>query len=201
MKRFRLGAMNILVGALAASLGLPKAGAVSVKDSPGYYSVPDPESMSVVLGRRVNAPVVHTPFHGGARSMEELGKDVCWALHHSSSDSLLKLCVTDAEFKDILWREFPQSRPATGLQWDDAYKFLFARQHAGCAHAIRDYGGHYYQFLRFEPAESLGVYKNFKLHSKLILVAKDDTGQIQEMRWLRAVAERKGRFKIYSTED
>jgi hypothetical protein len=68
-------------------------------------------------------------------------------------------------------------------------------------HAMRDHGGHYYQFLRFEPAESVGVYRNFKLHSRLVLVTKDDTGQIQKWTWLRAVAERKGKFKIYSTED
>jgi hypothetical protein len=174
---------------------------VSVKDSPGYYVTPDPESMSVVIGRRLNAPVVHQPFKGGTRSLDEMGKAVCWALHHTDRDTLLKLCVSVQEFKDILWPEFPQSRPATGLQWDDAWKILYARQHAGCMHALRDYGGHYYQFLRFQPIESLGVYRNFKLHSHLVLVTKDDTGQIQEWHWLRSVAERNGRFKIYSTND
>ena len=33
----------------------------SVRDSPGYYGTPDPESMSVVLGRRLNAPAVRKP--------------------------------------------------------------------------------------------------------------------------------------------
>jgi hypothetical protein len=44
-------------------------------------------------------------------------------------------------------------------------------------------------------------YRNFKLHSGLTLVAKDDQGGVQRWRWLRAVAERKGSFKIYSTDD
>jgi hypothetical protein len=44
-------------------------------------------------------------------------------------------------------------------------------------------------------------FKNFTLHSGLTIVAKDDTGVTHEWKWLRAVAERKGRFKIYSTED
>ena len=174
--------------------------AVTVRDSPGYYYIPDPESMSVVIGRRLNAPTVNKPFRGGTKSLDELGKAVCWSLHHTSTDSLLKLCVSVDEFKDIMWREFPQSRPATGLQWDDAWKILYARQHAGCMHAMREYGGHPYQYLRFET-DSIGVYKNFKIYSHLVLVTKDDTGAIQEWRWLRAVAERKGKFKIYSTED
>jgi len=186
----------------AASLGpLALAHAVSVKDSPGYYATPDPESLSVRLGRRTNAPLVRMPFTGGARSLDELGRSVVWTLHHGNIDSLRSLCVSQDEFRAILWREFPQSRPATGLQWEDAWTFLYARQRAGTNHAMREYGGHPYQFVRFEPGESTGVYKNFKLHSGLVMVTKDDAGGLARWRWLRSVAERRGRFKIYSTED
>jgi len=45
------------------------------------------------------------------------------------------------------------------------------------------------------------AYKNFKLHNGLILVAKDEGGKTEEFHWLRSVAERKGRFKIYSMSD
>lgn len=172
----------------------------TVKDSPGYYSVPDPESASVVIGRRTNAPIVRKPFTGGTASLDDLGRAVCWGLQHTAVDTLGKLCITDAEFRDILWREFPQSRPATGVQWDDAWRILWARLHAGRSHAMRDYGGHYYQFVKWQ-VDSVAHYKNFTLHSKLTLVAKDDAGQVQRWTWLRAVAERKGRFKIYSTDD
>ena len=156
--------------------------------------------MSVVIGHRLNAPLVSKRFQGGARTMNDLGRAVCRALQHSNADSLLGLCVRDDEFRDVLWREFPQSRPAVGLTWIDAWTILYARLHAGCMHALRDRGGHAYEFLRFDE-DSTGVYKNFKLHGGLTLVVRDDAGRIQRWRWLRAVAERKGAFKIYSTED
>jgi hypothetical protein len=143
---------------------------------------------------------VSKPFRGGARSLDALGRAVCRALHHGDSDSLLALCVSDDEFRDILWREFPQSRPAVGLTWADAWRILYARLHAGCAHATRDHGGHYYEFLRFE-GDSTMRYRNFSLHSHLVLVARDDEGHIQRWNWLRSAAERRGVFKIYSTED
>ena len=38
-------------------------------------------------------------------------------------------------------------------------------------------------------------------HGGLVLVARGDTGEIQRFTWLRAVAERKGVFKIYSMKD
>jgi len=172
----------------------------SVKHLPGYTPPVDAESMSVLIGRRESAPVVDKPFKGGARSLDDLGRAVCRMLHQNARDSLLGLCVTQDEFTDIMWLEFPQSRPATGVTWEDAWTMHYARIHAGSSHAVRDYGGHVYQFMGFER-DSLMHYKNFTLHNHLILVAKDDLGEVQKMRWLRSVAERKGRFKIWSTND
>ena len=173
----------------------------SVKDSPGYIPLVDPESASVRIGRRTNAPLVSARFKGGARgNLDSLGRAILWALHHSETDSLQRLCITDTEFRDILWREFPQSRPATGIQWEDAWRTLYARVNDGCNMARREYGGHYYQFVKFR-ADSVARYKNFTLYSGLTLVAKDDVGKTHEWTWIRGVAERKGRLKIYSTTD
>jgi hypothetical protein len=190
--------MVLFLAASAAWTGTTSA--VTVKDSPGYYSTPDPESMSVKIGRRTNAPLVTGDFHGGAKSLDELGRSVIWTLHHTNTDSLRNLCISDMEFKNLLWREFPQSRPATGLTWVDAWITLYARLHAGVNHAMHNYGGRPFQFVRFE-SDSLGVYKNFKLHMLCVIVTRDDAGGVQKWHWLRAVAERNGRFKIFSTED
>jgi hypothetical protein len=192
--------------AIAAVLGTHGVAApdvphrTSIRDSPGWYPLVDPESMSVVLGRRLNAPRVHKVFRGGARSMADLGRAVCYALHHDSPDTLHALCITDDEFRDILWREFPESRPATGLQWQDAWTILYARIHSGCRSAVGDLGGRTYEFVRFEK-DSTFAYRNFKLHRGLVLVARNDAGELVRMGWLRSVAERKGAFKIYSTDD
>jgi hypothetical protein len=177
----------------------------ATQGSPGWYPSVDPESMSVLLGRRANAPLVRTLFTGGTRSMKEMGQAVCRMLHHNAADSLFTLCVTESEFRDILWREFPSSRPATGLTWEDAWRTLYTRLLSGTRDATGDYGGRYYEFVRWESAkpskDTVSVYKNFKLHNGLLLVARRDDGQIERMHWLRSIAERKGRFKIYSTTD
>jgi hypothetical protein len=126
---------------------------------------------------------------------------VCHALDAPYADSLFSLAVREDEFRDILWPEFPQSRPATGITWQDGWLFLYGRIHQGCGQAIRDYGGHWYQFIRFDRYDSTTHCKNFNLHNGLILVARDDEGRIQKFRWMRSAVERKGRFKIYSTND
>jgi hypothetical protein len=172
----------------------------SVKDSPGYVPLVDPESMAVVLGRRTNAPLVKRPLSGGEAGMEALGRAALGALHASDVDSFLKLCVTDEEFRDILWREFPQSRPATGLEWEDGWRVLSVRLRSGINGAIQDLGGHVYEFQRWE-SDSVTEYRNFRLHNRLTMVVRDDEGQVRRLTWIRSVVERKGRFKIYSTRD
>lgn len=182
----------------------PAAGAaapVSTRNSPGWYPVVDPESAAVRLGRRTNAPLVSTPFRGGARSLDDLGRTVCRLLAHGDRDSLRALCVTDGEFRDILWREFPQSRPATGLQWEDGWRVLGMRLLSGTNDALGEFGGHYWQFLRFERSDSIAVYRNFRLHNGLVLVVRNERGETERWGWLRSVAERRGRYKIYSVRD
>jgi hypothetical protein len=114
---------------------------------------------------------------------------------------LFSLTIQQDEFRYILWPEFPMSRPATGITWQDGWLFLYGRLHQGSAIAIREHGGHAYQFVRFDRSDSTTHYKNFKLHNGLILVARDESGATQQFTWLRSVAERKGRFKIYSLSD
>lgn len=173
----------------------------SVAMEPGYYPANDPESSSVRIGRRLNAPYVSKNFRGGAKSLEELGRRVCRALDYNLSDSLLVLCVHEDEFRDIMWREFPQSRPATGITWGDGWMFLWARLHGGSVSAMKEYGGHHYEFVRFERYDSTAHYRNFRLHNGLVLIAKGDDGQMERFTWLRSAVERNGAFKIYSMKD
>ena len=197
---------GLLMAGLAAAATAPADTSaakhlVSVRDSPGYVPLVDPDSMADKLGRRPNAPYVHETFTGGGTSLEGLARLVCRALHQDDPDSMAALCVNSAEFRTILWPEFPQSRPATGLHWDDGWTILYGRLNGGCVSSTREYGSHYYTFLRIERTAKTVAYKNFKLHNGITIVAKDDEGAIQRFTFIRSIAERKGRFKIYSMAD
>ncbi len=205
MPRFRTAATVV---ALLAGLTLgghataaPAGKLVSVKDSPGYVPLSDRDSLTEALGRRPDAPLVRLPFGGGTRSLDAMGRAVCRALHAGSSDSLKALCVSMNEFQVILWPEFPQSRPATGLRWQDAWPVLYGRLNGGSVAAARDFEGHYYEFLRIERTADTKQYRNFRLHNGITIVAKDDEGKVHNFTFIRSIAERKGRFKIYSMRD
>ncbi len=206
----KIAVLALLLGASLAAPGharegrapAPSAGQhlVSVKDTPGYVPLHDPDSLADQLGRRPNAPLVSMPFRGGARSLEALGRAVCGALHTEAPDSMLKLCISADEFRVILWPEFPQSRPATGLVWSDGWQVLQGRLNGGSVAFARDFGGHVYTLLAVESS-GVKAFRNFRLHDGIVLVAKDDEGKTHRFPFIRSVAERKGRFKIYSMAD
>jgi hypothetical protein len=178
----------------------PKERVPSIRDSPGYVPLHDPDSLDEVLGRRRNAPRVEMEFHGGPRSLNELGRAVCRALHTGVPDSMLALCVKSDEFRVILWPEFPQSRPATGLRWDDAWVILWGRLNGGSVSAVREFQDHYLDFIKLEYA-AIVPYRNFRLYNGVTITAKRDDGQIVTFTPIRSIAERRGRFKIYSMRD
>lgn len=208
------GLALVLAGTLAhaaarssapASPPAPTAGSEGVhpalRNAPGYVPLFDPESASVKIGRRLNAPLVGMRFSDGAKSLDDLGRQICWAVHHSSPDSLRRLCITGPEFSEILWREFPQSRPVTGLRADDAWIYLDARLRGGISRLLDEWAGQNVTYLRWDRGDTTAIYRNFRLHNGLRLVVRDEQGKERTVDAIRAVAERKGVFKIQSMKD
>lgn len=194
--------------ALLASLSAPRTASAqaytvnpSLQAAPGYKPLVDPDSISVRLGRRLDAPVVDMRFSFGATSMEHLGRMLTHAIHHTSLDSLRHLCITREEFNEILWREFPQSRPVTGLHADDAWFMLDGRLRGGVSKLLSERGGQDLAFVRWDRADTVALYKNFRLHNGLSLVVRDESGREVALPYVRAVAERKGQFKLQSLRD
>lgn len=159
------------------------------------------DSLVQALGRRPDAPRVKRPLHGGTGSLDDVGRAFCRAIHHSEVDSLYGLCVSEREFAEILWPEFPQSRPVTGLAAGDAWAFLWPRNASGIRSAVGDHAGRYLEFLRFERRVAPASYRNFRLHGGLVLVARNERAEEESFDFLRTVVERRGRFKIYSMRD
>lgn len=200
MRRFGPGVF-VTAAVLSGLLSLGAGSVPAPRVYPPGVAVVDPESTSVLLGRRVNAKLVKMPFTGGAASLEGLGRQVCRIFERTPTlDSLMAFSINESEFRDILWPEFPQSRPATGLRFEDGWQVLHARLLNGNNSALVDQGGRPCEFVRFE-VESVTTYKNFKLHNGVTLVTRNAAGELERQAWLRSVAERKGRFKIYSVRD
>ena len=78
---------------------------------------------------------------------------------------------------------------------------LLPRNTSGIRSAIGDHQGRYLEFLRFERRAPAKSFNNFTLHQVLVMVVRNERGEEERLDCLRAVVERRGRFKIYSMRD
>ncbi len=168
--------------------------------SPGYYPPDDPESMSVITGRR-DAPLVDLDLAGGASSKRDLAMMLLAGLNARDERALHALRITRKEFEVILWPEFPESRPVTNITAEDAWEMSIAQSVSGAGRAIGGYGARQLELVRVE-CDPPTPYKNFTLHRGVTIVARDqNSGETERMRFAPTFVERHGRYKVLTFKD
>jgi len=165
-----------------------------LENSPGYYPPADPESMSVITGKR-DAPAVSLELSDGASSMDDLARMLLAGVSARDETAMHTLRLTKNEFRTICWPEFPNSRPITHISVDDAWLFSIAKSKEGIDHTLEDYGGRTLELIRVVSLPPI-AYRNFNLYRDVILVTRD-YGSRQEVRlkFMPSVVERHGRYK------
>ncbi|HEX7077130.1 MAG TPA: hypothetical protein VF363_01780 [Candidatus Eisenbacteria bacterium] len=168
--------------------------------TPGYYPPDDPESLSVLTGKR-DAPPVDLELSGGAASLRDLGQELLAALNARDEQALAALRVTKHEFRVICWPEFPESRPVTHITLDDAWMMAAAKSQAGSTRTMGLDGGRDLELLRVETDPPF-AYRNFTRYGGTVLVARDlVTHEEIRLTFAPSVIERHGRFKVLIYRD
>ena len=167
---------------------------------PGYVPPDDPESLSVVTGRR-DAPPIDMEVTGGARSPEALARLLLEALQVGDEHALHALRLTRAEFNTILWPELPESRPITHITSDDAWEMSEGQSQAGVKRAVGTWGSHQLELVTLETSEPVS-YRNFRLLRQVVLVCQDrSTGNEVRLKFAPSFLERHGRYKVVTFRD
>jgi len=168
---------------------------------PGYRVPPNPESLAVRRGRR-DAPAISTPFTGGARSFDALGRAFVEGIRRNDERALRELCVTREEFSRILWPEMPQSAPASGATADDAWRLLDHRLTGGVHGALGDNNGRRLRYVGTATLMPPLEFRNYRLIRGVAVAVYDSAmGTTDTLSVIRTVAARKGKWKIYSMKD
>jgi hypothetical protein len=171
-----------------------------LESAPGYFPPDDPESASVITGRR-EAKAVDLPFSGGASTREDLAQMLLAGLNARDERALHALRVTREEFAVILWPEFPESRPITNIATEDAWSMGSAQSVAGAGRAVGQNGGKDLVLLRVESAPPMG-YRNFVLYRDVSILVRDRaTGVEDRLNFAPSFVERKGRVKVLIFRD
>jgi len=177
-----------------------KLGASALAHAPGYQPPNDPEAESVRTGRR-QARVVDIPFKGGESSPERLAQAILDGLRVRDFNALRALRVTPDEFSDIMWPEFPESRPICNSNVNDAYFFLDRHCHSGITLGLDDWGGQELKLLGITYEIGRAPYTNFVLYRGVRIHVLKTDGSEGVMKFACTFAERKGVWKVYAYKD
>lgn len=172
-----------------------------VERSPGYVPPDDPESTAVVTGRRAVGSTDRR-LTGGFASATALAEALVDCVHRSDFQRLRDLMITYEEFRDILWPEFPQSRPATNVRAEDAWEFHFRSSITGARRMVDDWGGRDVHLTGLSFDQGRVSYTNFKLALGVRLHAVDvATGEAIVIKYADGFVERDGVWKVYIYRD
>jgi hypothetical protein len=175
-------------------------GRSALVNSPGYYPPDDPESLSVLSGRRIVEPVDLELLFAHA-SAEDLALAILAGLRTEDQAALHRLQVSFEEFGRIFWPEFPESRPATNIRLDDAWDAYETKCAAGRRRAVADYGGVDWTLSRITYEVGLAEYTNFNLYRGVRLHVLDGEGAPRVLSFVSSFAERNGRWKVLAYDD
>jgi hypothetical protein len=157
----------------------------SVENTTGYEIPYDPEWRSVVTGRREVGPT-NLRLIGGAGSLEELGGFILFALEDADMQALSDLAVVRDEFEQLLWPEFPQSRPYMRVPSSEAWHFHLAKSTKGLQILMKEAGKKRLALDGITVAE-VRPFTNFTLYEGVVInVVDQDTGETGSIRAISA---------------
>jgi hypothetical protein len=195
----RVGEDPTLAGIPLAPMG-ERPSRSAFEDKPGYVPPNDPETNAAMVGRR-EAPLIDREFVGGASSAEELALQILDALRAKDKKALNALRITSDEFGEILWPEFPASRPITRLKAGDAWFFLDADCVKGANAGMDALGGTNLIFDSISYEVGKAPYRNFTLYDGVRILAHTAEGHRVDVTFARTFAQRNGTWKVYAFKE
>ena len=148
-------------------------------------------------GRRIVSRNDAYALSGTYPSADELAQAILDALTVNDSAPLHALHISREEFEKLFWPEFPQSRPATGIDAADAWGFHYAACCDGISEGLTKWGGRslHLQHVRYDIG--FAPYTNFSLYHGVVIQAVDDRGESVDVPIATVFVERQGRWKVY----
>ena len=169
----------------------------AMEGRPGYAMPYDPEWRTMVTGKREVAPMSFQ-LEDGVDSMQHLAQALLEALRVKDHDALQRLRVTRHEFEDLMWPEFPQSRPYLRIESEEAWIAHHNSSAAAVATLLRKWGGRNLELIAVDYGDSF-KYTNFTLYQGVKLrVRTAGTGETFEITEIPSIVGCNGQFKAYT---
>lgn len=113
-------------------------------------------------------------------------------------DALMRLAVTEAEFRQLIWPRLPASRPERNLPFEYVWNDLAAKSDANLRARLGGWQDRGFSLVSLSFKGGTEDYGTFKVHRETVLILKDRDAREQSGRLFGSTLEYKGRFKVFS---
>jgi hypothetical protein len=182
-------------------LALTLAVACAKNESPQKQEVPLERPKPRPYPNELPDSVKNRVLSNSFKLPQDLFDNLLLALEKKDTMALIGMMITEKEFKEWLWWEFPASRPEVNAPVDFVWGNHAQNASKGLRLALRKYGGKKLVYVshRFEEGED--KYQTFIIHTKTRVMVADSTGAEQEIKEFGSVVEMNGRYKLLSYRD
>jgi hypothetical protein len=139
------------------------------------------------------------PLSSTFDSPDALGRAVLAAFQAGDREALLRLALTEQEFRQRVWPELPSARPERNLPFSYVWGDLKQKSDASLSRLLARYRGHRGELtqVRFDDART--PYKTFVVHRKSVFAIREGGGEAtEEIRLCGSMIEQAGQWKVFS---
>jgi hypothetical protein len=136
---------------------------------------------------------------GGFPTIRALAETVLEALKDRDTGALTSFRLTEREYKEIIFPEFPQAKPGNNVPVDFHWNLLNLKSLKGAQDSVDDLGGQDYELMDVIATKGIADYATYRIWNKVELkVRRKMDGKESQIRVFGSVVEVDGDFKILS---
>jgi hypothetical protein len=180
--------------AAPAETGGGEAAAAGERRAPAAAPAPEPAAGEAKDPPQEEKP--KRPLANAKASEWDLCEEVLRALKARDRQALQALRITESEYKQYLFPEFPATRAGTDKNVDFHWDYLNVRSFRGIQNALDEFGGLDLELLDI-ITETVDKYPTYNLLMKVRLkVRRKPDGQEGEIRVFGSIVELDGQYKL-----
>ena len=138
------------------------------------------------------------PLAHSQDSPEALARAVLSGLERRDVDTLNKLAIDEAEFREHVWPELPAARPERNLPFSYVWGDLHQKSTARLGQTLATHGGKEYTLVSIRFDGGTTPYKSYRVHRDAEITLTDAEGGTQQIRLFGSILVKDGRFKVFS---
>ena len=157
-------------------------------------------TLVVLTGCKAYSPSEPAPLPNMFPSLEALAEGVVYAIEDSSLVRLQSFCLTEQEYRDVLWANLPEAE-VRNMPVEKAWGWVKRDVEKASRRYIDDYGNHDLEIVKITPPQEIRTYPNLRVHRAYRITVSDRGAEPEEWRLLNVILEYKGWFKVIAYND